>query len=94
MRRHDHETVGNTAEAEPPSARDDILAPGGGHRAVMDNSATNGAAVADAILVVAETEPEAASVEWAPTLPSAGLVVGAGPPRGRFHGRGPAPTIC
>ena len=55
---------------------------------------SRGAAVADAVLVVAEIEPEDGSFEWAPTLPSAGLVVGAGPPRGRFHTRVPAPTIC
>ncbi|MEE8245703.1 MAG: hypothetical protein V3S87_00425, partial [Alphaproteobacteria bacterium] len=69
------------------------LTGGAAHKVVL-TSTTNGAAVADAILVVAETDPEAASFEWAPTLPSAGLVGGRGPPAGRFHGRGPAPTIC
>ncbi|MEE8544957.1 MAG: hypothetical protein V3T29_04020, partial [Alphaproteobacteria bacterium] len=66
---------------------------GAAHKVVL-TSATNGAAVADAILVVAETDPESASFAWSPTLPSVGLVAGRGPAAGRFHGRGPAPTIC
>ncbi len=53
------------------------LSLGAAHKVVL-TSATNGAAVADAILVVAETAPESASFEWAPTLPSAGLVVASG----------------
>ncbi len=38
----------------------------------MLSSASNGAAVADAILVVAEAEPKAASFAWAPILPRRG----------------------
>ncbi len=59
------------------------LGAGAAHKVVL-TSASIGAAVADAILVVPFEDLGSASFSWAPTLP----------PAGRFGTRGPAGTIC
>ncbi len=86
--------AGGDRRRAPTATSGTCSAPAGAAHKVVLTSATNGAAVADAILVVAEPDPEAGSFEWAPTRPSAGLACDH-----RHRRAGPipaaaAPTIC